>query len=383
MKKNLAFVLFSFLVLIGDADAQSKRLATRRIILEQVQGYSMEALSGCGITSAIISNPANPGSMFPAAMLDLDHLSAGGAFQLQSTIIDPIGAGITCYRAVPALPQALGLVWPLKNFALGLAFQQKYNIGKDYGRMTGTLVDPSSPGGFRDYIEFNAYAETVVANFAIALAAPLPKCNALQVGIRVNAYRLSDKLAAKDVRYLSEVAEPYQPPSFQHHDTRPGLALGLNYQLNPLSLQLLYDTGANFVAGHSQGSVPGKICGGILLKNLAFLTIGAEFHYVLWEQRKYQTRTVANSPDYALSAVSHLAPTWTLSAGFYRSHFRYKYSANSDHPALFLAVGLVYALKNLKLELAVADSHLGSDDERKQTIGKFGISIGINQTMPK
>ena len=48
---------------------------------------------------------------------------------------------------------------------------------------------------------------------------------------------------------------------------------------------------------------------------------------------------------------------------------------SNDSDLLFLSGGVKIDIKQFELELSVADSHLGSSDNRKQTVVKFGAGF--------
>lgn len=89
---------------------------------------------------------------------------------------------------------------------------------------------------------------------------------------------------------------------------------------------------------------------------------------------------INNQLELSGSSVYGLSDDLNVSLGFFYTDKTFK-DDQSDFldkfTAVFITAGLNYALHPLKIGLAIADSHLLSDEWRKQTIAKIGIDVEI------
>jgi hypothetical protein len=108
-----------------------------------------------------------------------------------------------------------------------------------------------------------------------------------------------------------------------------------------------------------------------------FVIISSNFTYVYWDK----IGSAENQPEISLSAIHKTSDAVSLSLGTFYTMYNnqgYYISSNDRNKfnALYLTAGAVIHLRLIDLNIALADSHLTSDEWRQQTVGM--ISIGFH-----
>ena len=75
--------------------------------------------------------------------------------------------------------------------------------------------------------------------------------------------------------------------------------------------------------------------------------------------------------------------SFSISTGVYKTNPKYlidsesRYKPNLDFSATYISIGAVFKFDNFNINTAFADSHLFSDDSRKQSIIKLGFDYHL------
>jgi hypothetical protein len=369
------------------------------------QGYQVESLSGLGVLNNLVSNISNLSNANPASMVDYNKKAQLGlSYQFESDIqiIDEPFFNVKKERGSTFFPHSIGSVFKIKNTRIGLAISQAYNSNKitgPYELTVGTL-----PSG-TDTIQFEDNQNVQIFRGSILLSQMFPelffKNDGLSIGIKYSYLFLNSK---------SEIVGNKSKADFGSF----GFCLGLryDYEYSPnyrFSLGFKYEKGSKikskkiesnliFVIGSDTtkyrvtkvGIVPDRIELGAMLSFNDKLSIILNSSYVLWEnypvkdilRYKYEFQ---NQIELNSSIIYQIYENLRLSMGFYKTDFSYSTtgtnfgSGKSDpYSAIYLTIGGVLKIKDAEIDVAFADSHLLSDELRKQTIFKMGFNYFFN-----
>lgn len=179
----------------------------------------------------------------------------------------------------------------------------------------------------------------------------------------------------------------------EKHLTENNIAIGFTYFLDndlwKAKLGMYYESELEFdevkkISGESyqfHGSIPQKLHAGLSINFPQKVTLTNNFSYLYWESTDnlYHTK---NELDWSGSVSYHYFNNLSVHIGSkitgtqYDNELVVTWDEAKIKDLLFahyLTTGCVYNFKNFEFDLAVADSHLFSEDWRKHTIFKLGI----------
>jgi hypothetical protein len=262
-----------------------------------------------------------------------------------------------------------------------LGFTQKYNLRKDYGEMYATVVDKTSDIGYKTIGSFDMYSDYVLRGYSLMIAYHIPRFEPLTLGIRYSMLSASYSYPRMDIdpsdtsRYfLSDV---------QMSSRRSSWSVGALYVNEKARFGVYYEKGADFTriplngGDYLCGFYPDQWSLGASWRFIPRFTINGNVRYLIWDHASpYVYWRTFNQFEYSGSILSQVISNLKFSLSFLTTDYRTQ--AFMDEPisssrAIYTSVGLIWSVREFDVDLAVADSHLFSDDLRKQTIFKIGL----------
>lgn len=376
--------LLLFLPLAAHSQGDPGRIAPTTNIPFISQGIVLDGYSVYGILNTTLSTISTMSDMNPAALVDYQSPAIGFSLQFDSKIdraLRFLDAGQQ--RANPWLPQSFNLVYPAGNFRFGLGAHQKYNQSFDLEIMLITPDDPVGSGETVKYTsETNLYTGSGVA--AYSFTSPFHNSHKATLGVQLN------------LNYLRDSSELYGINA-KATDIAIGWTLGLRYDFHDrVKASVSFDkentfsgnveTNADEVLIISQDSsfieqsvnpfianYPDKLKFGLLVGISERIWLTNNFATTFWSSISENTR---NQPEFSANLIFNIASVFTVSIGAYYTNNRIEdIFQTTAEDWLFLNCGMKIAIKKLMMEISIADSHLGSSENHKQTIIKFGTGI--------
>jgi hypothetical protein len=360
------------------------------------QGYGIEQLNSDG-SSGILNDVSNISSMNPASIYKLENLSFGFSYQFQTNLDTAWIAGIGTSRVQNYIPQSLGGVIHYENFSFGIGFSQKYNGSLDFGPIEVTTVTNPDGTGEYYYPEFentiqsytlsaayqfkDAFAENTNLSFGLSYflnnfhsreSIGMVTASASALGSNFELGVLYD-IKINEEQHLS-IGTSYSTSTTISNEVEyegiytiiPGSIRGdsLNYQIIPVSYSLLLN-------------VPSEFSFDIYFKPLLNLAFLGRINNIFWDNN---VDNVKDQLEISTSVIYTFNPNTNVSLGLYytgKDYIEDYFNINEELYALYLTGGLSFQINFVKVDLAVADSHLFSGDYWEQTIGKIGLGIQL------
>jgi hypothetical protein len=376
--KLFGFLLSMMLLSFSELYPQIYRSAMFDNALQKPYGFSFASLNSHGYASAVHNFESDMGVSNPASLIENGQVAVGISYRFDSRINEKRVLNLDYadyhfnfqyYRVLPALPQSIILVIPVKLFRLGLGYNQIYNSGTDYGRIS--VITTS----FIPVAEVRPCTEMIVHTYSLSFAYSLPQLKTLKFGVRYNYYRLYHRATVKDVKVLDD-SEIYTPYDSRQDGNGAGVTLGMIYHFTRLKLGAFYDSGVNFEDEMIRGSFPRRVAFGFVIDYFRQFSIQGNINYIFWDKMKYHTGHIFNQPEYSCNIMFNVSDKLKPSVGFFSTDHRLK-NANEmtdRNQAVFFTGGLNYTFKQITIDAVVADSHWLSDEFRKQTIVKIGMA---------
>jgi hypothetical protein len=384
--KAAAFVIFFTKIILS----QTTTIEINPLYL--AQGFSIPSLSSFG-TSDITNDVWNIGLLNPASLSRYNNFMAGLTYQYETKIDDAIGSGIGHERYEYEVPQSFGMILPAIGFNFVVSFQQLYNSHLDFGKIPITNIE--NPDGTGEYYEPDF--RTRLYSFSLGVSYMFNNIfdeNSFAVGARVSKNNLSYeeklfdnslKATSSDISWATGIV--YELALNTCKFIRTGLFYENNVSINMLADYEDTNYGIRPVDTLSLNIVP--YSARIKAQKPSKLKLDIETNYlddflfqlgagiVFWND---VNSNINNQLELSGSSVYGLSDDLNVSLGFFYTVKTFK-DDQSDFldkfTAVFITAGLNYALHPLKIGLAIADSHLLSDEWRKQTIAKIGIDVEI------
>ncbi|MBN2281552.1 MAG: hypothetical protein JXQ65_13305 [Candidatus Marinimicrobia bacterium] len=368
-------------------------------ILYLPQGHVHQDLTGKGFlgsTHSLISN-INAGN--PACIADFEGLNIGGSFQFESKIKEAWIADISHYRN-NNLPQSFGLSYSHKNLYFALASNQSYNTKTDFGKIQGTMVWDNEQG-YIDTEIFHPYKnETIYKNSAISaikLNNILLESSILSIGFQFNShfYTVLQSLGKNMLPDENGVIQ-IKLNDVKEKDIENNFSMGFRYSITDnwlnAKLGIFYESEIEFDKVHKYHgesyryykNIPQKLYAGFSITFPKEITITNHFCYVYWESIKGKNNT-KDLLEWNGSITYELNSNLLVSIGSKITHTEYlDYGSDLIFQDKFFAhyftAGCIYQYKDFEFDIALADSHLFSEEWRKHTIFKFGLGYHFNLT---
>ena len=360
------------------------------------QGYGIEQLNSSG-SSGILNDVSNISSMNPASIYKFENLSLGFSYQFQTILDTAWIAGIGTSRVQNYVPQSFGGVIHYENFSFGIGFSQKYNGSLDIGPIPITTVTEPEGTGEYYYPEFENTIQNYTLSAAYQFEDVFTENNNLAFGLTyfLNNFHSHESIGmitasasalgsnfelgvCYDIKinqeqYLS-IGISYSTSTTISNEVEyegintliPGSIRGdsLNYQISPVSYSLLLN-------------VPSEFSFDIYFKPLLNLAFLGRINNIFWDNI---VDNVKDQLEISTSAIYNFNPNTNASLGLYytgKDYIEDYFNINEKLYAIYLTGGLSFQINFLKVDLALADSHLFSGDYWEQTIGKIGLGIKL------
>ena len=360
------------------------------------QGHTMEALSGGGNLSASESSISTIGTGNPAALCEFSGILFGGSYQINSKISDAWIADIGYKRTHPYYPQAFGLSYKLDEFTAGFGTSQLYNGTVDYGELLGTIRYENEQG-YLEVGKFYPKREDIVIKNSLFLNYNFKKLlnlsSDLCFGFRYNYNYLKSHMEVEsDMEFQNDLI--YQPQEWEKELFASSYAIGLKYDVFTGSLmylklgaffesQLVFDK-LSKIGGNSVrffGYIPDKLHAGATIGFYNNLILSANSTYYLWEQ--IEGSNSFNQIELSSNISYLINKDFKATFGFLITDRQYDveddvFNMNSSLFVTFLTAGFIYKYNQYEFDFSFADSHLFSDDWRKQSICKIGLGYNLN-----
>lgn len=317
--------------------------------------------------------PAHIGSANPAAITNFNRPLSGFALEYRTPIY--FNQDISTEADHPWLPASAVVVWPLAGWHLGLTYQNGYSEYTDFGKME--ITTPEMPEGTGEFIfpyhKNNLYAAGLIA--AKALNGVFSATDRLSLAIQPMVHYL-------DIYYkIGSLQATYS-------DLNLGVRAGLIYQFNPSAgLGLSYQSGPRFKAEFkfkpefayntneptkdNAGFADRLALGGQI--RFGMITLRSALAY-LWYEPAFSNYDYGW--QYALKASIRPLPALAFGLGAFVEQTK---AANySPNPTInWLSAVVRYRLPLAELLLEVADSHLRSSEDYRQTIVRFAFNVPL------
>lgn len=375
--------------------AQSIRIGTAYNVVLFPQGFGIEQLNSEG-TSSALNSAANINAMNPAAISSFEKPSFGFTYQFQTKIPDAFSVGVGLSRAYNYIPQSIGGIYHTGQLYFGLGFGQRYNGATVWGPIIVTTMN--QPEGTGEIITYTSSQMLQYYSFISAYNIKnfFSENSELSAGIKfsLNRFSLHDELQSfsSEGTFPGGNFEAGVLYSYSFSDTQ-NLSVGLCYTPGQkMTDQLSYDNGETLVTNQDtvRGPIfysfleisatvkfPAQINFDLLYRHSSAFKIAASLKYISWSDIN---SNIKNQPELSMSFIFSPNNFFTASAGFYYTDYTYKIdiaSITDQMDALYLTTGTSFRVGIIDVDLALADSHLFSGTNRKQTIGKIGFGISF------
>ncbi len=385
IKLSYTIVLFLFFPFVVYSQGDRGRIDPANNIPFFVQGIVLDGYNVYGILNTTLSTISNMSDVNPASLVDHQSPAIGFSMQFDSKIdrevIPLVDAGQQ--RANPWLPQSFNFVYPKGDFRFGMGFHQKYNQYFDFDLIITTPNDPTGGEAIKATFETNLYTGSGVASYSFP--SPFHKSHQATLGFQLNLNYLRD---------FETLRELYAKAT----DIALGWTLGLRYDFNDrFKANIAFDKENTFsgtpktnrslvtledssfvqipVEQRFIANYPDKLKLGLLVKITDQIWLTNNFAITFWNDIN---ENIKNQPEFSGNFIFNITSTFTTSIGIYYTNNQTIsdfFRVESD--LLFLNGGLKIDIKKLTLEMSIADSHLGSSENREQTIVKFGTGITL------
>lgn len=362
------------------------------------QAFTIQSLGSFGYSNTTQINTYNLGNSNPASLSNVDSLSFGVSFQIDSKI-DPAwiadknvkAAYIGHKRIHNYLPQSFGLSVPIGSLKLGIAYNQIYNSGLLYKSYTLLVTTPENPEGTLE--TFKDKSETLITEFSF-LTAYLFK----NLFFQNDEFSFGIKLRVVNTNqynkiWISEYQENYSGITW---------SIGCFYQLTKeensnLSFGLFYDHGFSKKAKYEDSymfgidglyyvtNLPSKFHFGFSGDITNKLQYSSNLSFIFWESVPANSNTnnknLKNQLEFSGNLFYQISKMISSSIGVYTTDrvFEEKPSNSfvDEFSSVFIIFGVTTYFRDFDVSLILADSHLFSDDLRKQTILKVGTNVNF------
>jgi hypothetical protein len=397
MKRHI--LILSFILFSTSLYGQS-RAGYESIITFLPPGYQITALNGFGFENNNLTTISNITNSNPSLITGIKPFSFGISKQFNSDIKDAYIADIGYKYIENLLPQSAGIVIPLEDFRFGLGVSQIFNAQLDLGTIPITTTEqPDGTGEYLNYVH-----KTTLFTSSLLAAYPFQKVftdnDQLSIGGQFNLHFINHK------NYLNQTGHEsdFQDVSWN---------AGINYKFSssyPLTqLGLFFEKGFRFQNSVTfkennvypdpvidslrrpptyyqipnnykiTGFIPDKLTIGLLYQPNEQLILSGNIANIFWNT--YQ-ESVHDQIELSSNAVYKWNDLITTSAGIYLTNKDYFgetpiYFDMDNYNAAFLSLGTILNLGNINIETTVADSHLFSNEWRKQTLFKLALDYSL------
>jgi len=379
-----------FLLQVSTVEAQisqqtySLAYLPQGFVLQNISGIGFNRIARTTISEALISNPA--------LYTDMENIAFGFSYQFETPIDTAWFAGMGHSRHRPELPQSISLIFPFGKVRIGIGANQLFNSQFDYGEVQGTLV--WQPGG--SWVSMNLhpkkYESIIQYSGGIAYKSNcIGEIGTMSIGLRYEHEELSNTMD-----YGADSTDnPSLLEEFDVNLKASNFSFGLTYTITdhffPLLRLALFRENQIAFNGTMQvsnietvlsGYVPQRTHFGILLKPSNRIILTGNFSLVDWEKTNAFNGKVANTNEISANIGYELNRTVTTTWGVFSTDHQRTVDTNIFGPynmkATYFLFGVQYLSEHVEIDISIADSHLSSDDWRKQSIIKVGVGYKVD-----
>jgi hypothetical protein len=390
----LSFILFSTLL------SGQQRVGTESIITFIPPGYQITSLNGFGFENNNLTTISNITNSNPSLITEMEAFSFGISKQFSSDIKDAYIADIGYKHIENWLPQSAGIVIPVEDFRFGLGVSQIYNAQLDIGTIPITTTE--QPNGTGEYL--TVIHKTNLFTSSLLVAYPFNKVftdnDRLSIGGQFNFHFIHHENYLYKAGYESD---------FQDINWNAGINYRFSSSLPLIQLGLFFEKGFEFRNSiefnennldpdpvidslqrppayikvqsrfYITGFVPDRLTIGLLYQPNEKLILSGNIADVFWNT--YQDN-VHNQVELSSNAIYTWNELITTSAGIYLTNKDYfgeidRYFDMDNYAAAYLSLGTILNFRNISIEATLADSHLFSDEWRKQTLFKVALDFRL------
>lgn len=360
------------------------------------QGFGIELLNSKG-SSGIINDVSNISAMNPAAIQKLKSLSFGFSYQFQTTIDEAYIFDVGTSRIQNYLPQSFGGIIHYNEISFGVGFGQKYNGSLDFDPLPITTVNYPDGTGEYYYPKFENSLQTYTFSTAYRLNGIITESSNLSIGLtyilnRLYSYESIGNVSANASAFGSNfmIGACYEMKT----DEEQILNIGISYTSGTnISDEVKYESNGSIIPG----SIPGDSTHFYIVAEpyTLFYSVPSELGFDIYYRlnsniellgrinnifRNSNSNNVKDQLEFSAIAAYLFNSSTLASLGLYYTSKKYiedVFDMNDELYAVFITAGLSFQINFLKVDLALADSHLFSGDLWKQTIGKIGLGIQL------
>jgi hypothetical protein len=243
------------------------------------------------------------------------------------------------------------------------------------------VVDNTTELGYRDIGPFHLYQDDLLKSFSVSIATQIPGIKNCYFGLRYY-YNQIASTSIMDGYTLADTTQTNRS-SFKMESNHSSWSIGFLYAAGKARFGSVYEKGVHFAKDSFNGGY--SLCGfypdqwsfGASWHFIPRFTLTGNLRYLIWERSvPYIYWKIFNQLEYSSAILFQVSSGFKFSTGFMITDYRTKTLA--DYPitsskAIFTCIGLVWSMGKIDMDFALADSHLFSDDDRKQTILKIGL----------
>ena len=388
--------IISFLIIISTSIYSDEVFAeiTQQKVLP-MQGLNLQSLNSYGFSSGIISDLSSAANSNPASLFSNHTFSTVASYQYKTEIEDALFS-IGSKQSFYMLPQSAVFLYSNEIFNMSIAYNQRYNQQLNFGQIPLTSpedMDGESGKTFEPIWKQNISAFSFITSHTL-----------LGNEDDESYFKIGGKYAFNFLYYLEEIPGAKATLEIYAHN----FSIGFNYRINAsIEVGAFYEHHTEFngnlifkgsgflLVPDTSGLVyedfrlvngnldyntiirlPGKIVSSLKYNFAKDLFITGDLQYIFWN---YVGDNLKNAFELSSSITKCFSEKLRGSAGIYISDRQYKNDNDifDGLTAVYFTTGINYRLNKLMLQLSLADSHLLSDDTRKNTIGKVGIEYGF------
>ena len=367
------------------------------------QAFLVQSLGSFGYSNTTLINAYNIGNSNPASLSTFESWTVGLSYQLESKIDQAWinderveGTYIGHEKIYSYLPQSLGLIVPIRDFEIGVAYDQIYNSSLLYKPMTLLLITPENPEGTLETFKYKS--ETLITEFSFLTTYDFKhlfsKNDGFSIGVKfgiVNTNQYNKILSTEYKENYSGITWSIGCLYQASKERNAFLNLGLFYD-NSFSKEAKYDEALFEIDNQLTTSkyyyvtnLPSKLHFGVsgIIKDR--LQYSSNISYIFWESvtsNSFNNKNLENQVEISGNLNYSITTMIASSIGVFSTNRKFKEKPTNnfvdEFSSVFLIFGITTYFKNFDLSLIVADSHLFSDELRKQTIFKIGTNLSFN-----
>lgn len=365
--------------------AQPPRENPPHLTLIFPQGMVLDNASGYGISSATLSTVDMLPGANPATLANFSSRRLGLSFQYNTNIKQPSPfLNGELGRLYPLIPQSAALVFPRKRVTFALGFNQKYSSKRDLDEISATIGVPGNEFSFNLIFDTYVYSASGMVAYTVQNFSHRESQLIIAAQLNVDFLRDFQKLDRVEARSIDQALT---------------WKVGLLYKFMPyFHLGAYYDRGSHFegtvqlnqeqlltgredssIAAIPQdvkfvGDLPDKVVVGVMVNSGNTFSAAINAASVFWSG---VSDALKDQVEFSGSVMAKISPQFLTSLGFYTTDRKFKDGDDSIYNAVYLTGGVSLHLSKVKFSFLIADSHLLSDEARKETMIKTGLNFPL------